>query len=142
MTSVPWHFPLVIVAGLVWHGIGAFDYVATQYTLDFWMGLATGDQRVFMQTLPDWADGAWGIAVWAGLIGVIVMAFRVAFAPAILGLSLIAMVVLTVYLTLVSEPPAQAIAGQGALITLLIAVVIALFLWLYARNLHKAGIID
>ncbi len=137
----PWHFWLVVVVAFVWHLIGVIDYTATQFDLDFWMSMATDRQEGFIETMPDWIDGAWAIAVWGGLLGVILMALRVGFAPLILAISFIAMLALTLWLLFFATPPLVSVSGATALAVIVCSVIVTMLLWLYARAMHKEGVI-
>lgn len=141
MHPTPWHFWPVLALGFLWHLVGVIDYTATQYEIDVWMAMATPRQGDFIDTMPDWIDGAWAIAVWGGLAGVILAALRASFSPLVLGISMLATLVLTAWITLWSYPDVVQISGVTGLLVLLGASLIAILLWLYARAMHKAGVI-
>ncbi|EKE45212.1 putative membrane protein [Oceaniovalibus guishaninsula JLT2003] len=142
MRQPPWHFWPVVFLGGLWHLFGCFDYLVTQYGAGFWTGPLDAGERMFVETLPAWVEGAWGIAVWGGLLGIVLMAARAAFAPLLLAVSAIATVVLTVWMIAFSIPSLGAVAGQGGIAVMLGACVAAILLWLYARRMRRTGVID
>ncbi|MBJ3762930.1 hypothetical protein ILP92_09265 [Maribius pontilimi] len=140
--DTPWHFWPVLTVAFIWHLVGVIDYTATQYELEFWLAMATERQLTFIDSMPDWVDGGWAIAVWSGLLGVILAAFRTNFAPLVLSISFIATLVVTIWLVTVSDPSLTEIAGWPGAAVMAGACVMALLLWLYARAMHQEGVID
>ena len=141
MHPTPWHFWIVVTLGVVWHLIGVVDYTSIQYDWQPWLTMMSGRQTAFVQTMPDWVDGAWALSAWVGLLGVLLLAARMSFAPVILAISMLATVVVAVWLSLFSNPPVLQLAGWPALATLWIAVAFTVLLWLSARDMHKSGVI-
>lgn len=142
MTRPPWHFWPIIILGTLWHLAGCFDYLATQYGLEFWLNMASEAQRALIDALPVWVDAAWGITVWAGLFGMLLMAFGLALAPLILGISAVAIVAATCWLLLGTDGDFIQTAGMNSVWIMIGSCVAAVLLWLYARHLHKMGVID
>lgn len=138
----PWHFWPVLTIAFIWHLVGVIDYTATQYELAFWMVMVSDRQEAFIDTMPAWIDGGWAIAVWTGLLGVLLMAFRAGFAPLVLSVSFAATLVVTIWLIAFSSPSLMDIAGTTGLYVMIGACVVALVLWLYARAMHKDGVVD
>ncbi|WOI57211.1 hypothetical protein [Palleronia sp. LCG004] len=138
----PWHFWPVVTVAFVWHLIGVIDYTATQLSFDFWMAMVTDRQETFIETMPDWIDGAWAFGVWFGLLGVLLMAFRVAFAPLILGLSFISILVLVIWLLFFATPSLVSVSGPVGISVIVLSALISLLIWLYARAMHKERVIN
>ena len=141
MTATPWHFWIIVTIAVLWHGFGAFDYTATQYDWGPWLAMATGPQERFAETMPDWVDGVWAVSVWLGLLGTLMLAARLSFAPLVLSLSMMATVVLAIWLSVFSDPTVMELVGWAGLATIWLAALVTVLLWLYARDLHKAEII-
>lgn len=139
MPSMPWHFWPIVVLAFVWYLIGAIDYVATQFELEFWVQTLNRGQAAFVERLPEWAVSAWAIAVWAGLAGVLLLAARARFAPLVLFVSALGLVIVAVWATLFPAPPVEDVVSTGAEIVLIGSAIFGIFLWLYARWLHRRG---
>ena len=141
MTDTPWHFWIIVTLAVLWHGFGAFDYAAVQYDWGPWMAMATGPQERFVDYMPDWIDAAWAISVWVGLLGAIMLALKLAITPFVLSISMIATVVLALWISLWSNPTVFELAGWPGLATIWLAALVTVLLWIYARSLHKDGLL-
>ena len=74
VTKTPVHLWIVGILALVWNAIGAFDYLATQLELEFYMGSFEPEMLEYFYGIPSWAIAGWAIAVWfafAGSIGLL-----------------------------------------------------------------------
>ena len=67
-TRVPRHLWVVGILALLWNGIGAFDYAATQFRWQPYMSQFTPEQLAYFYGFPAWATAAWAIAVWSAVI--------------------------------------------------------------------------
>lgn len=141
MTSTPWHFWPIVTVAFVWHLFGVIDYTATLFELEQWMQMLSQRQATFVETMPAWAIGAWAIAVWGGLLGVLLLAMRARFAPFILAVSAVGLIVVTIWGNLVSTPEVEDVASPGAEWVLIGSAVFGVLLWLYARTQHRRGVI-
>lgn len=142
MNSTPWHFWPIVTIAFVWHLIGVMDYTAVQYDFRPWYNLMGERQQVFVSNMPDWVDGAWAISAWVGLLGAVLMAVRAGFTALVLSISMFATLVVSVWLTFLADPTVLSVAGWWAVLGLWIAVLFTILLWLYARTLHRSGVID
>ena len=142
MNPTPWHFWPIVTIAFVWHLFGVMDYTAIQYDFRPWYNIMGDRQQSFVASMPNWVDGTWAVSAWVGLIGVVLMAFRAGFSPLVLSISMIATVILTVWLTIFADPSAPALAGWVPTLGLWIAALFTVLLWFYARDLHKHGVID
>lgn len=140
MHPTPWHFWPIVAIGFVWHLFGAFDYTATQYDWQPWLSLVGDRQQAFVQTMPGWVDGTWALSAWLGLAGVLLMAVRAGFAALVLSISMLATVIVAVWLSLFADPPLAGLAGWLALAGIWLAALFTILLWLYARDMHKQGV--
>lgn len=130
----PAHLPFVAVLGVLWYLAGAADYVLVRYaSLGEQLGYVSGAAALFVQSAPVWASVAWGVAVWVGLLGAVLLLAREAVAPVLLALSFIATVVLTVWLLWPAGAAFETIAGTEGAWVMIGASVVAGLLWLYAR---------
>lgn len=141
MRSTSWHFWPIVTIAFVWHLVGAVDYTATLLELEPWMQMLSQRQTEFVATMPSWVVGAWALGVWAGLLGVLLLAMRVGFAPFVLALSALGLVVVAFWANLFSTPEVEQVAPQIAEWILAGAAVFGLLLWVYARTQHRRGVV-
>ncbi len=142
MNPTPWHFWPIVIIALAWHAIGVLDYTAVQIDFRPWYNIMGDRQQAFVANMPAWIDGAWAVSAWVGLLGAVLLAFRVGFTALVLSISMIATVIVAVWLTVVADPSILSVAGWGALLGIWIAALFTVLLWLYARDLHRSGVID
>jgi hypothetical protein len=141
MTDTPWHFWPIVTIALLWHVVGALDYSAIQYDWRPWLNVMGTEQRLFVEGMPDWIDGSWAVSVWFGLLGALLLAGRVAFAPLVLAISMFGGILVAVWLTFLADPSILSLGGWIVLASLWITVVFSVLLWLYARDLHRQGVV-
>ncbi|TRD21803.1 hypothetical protein [Palleronia caenipelagi] len=137
MQSTPWHFWVIVVVAFLWQLIGAVDFTALQLEWSPWMAMITEAQRARNAQLPFFVDLCWGLSVWLGLIGVVMMALKANLAPTLLGASMVFTVVLTTYNSFLATPSTLSQAGIPGLVTLWVSALFTVFLWLYARDIRR-----
>ena len=142
MTTTPWHFWIIVVIGVLWHLVGVFDYTAFQFDWTPYTHLATGRQIQFAENMPDWVDAAWAISSWVGLLGMILLGIGFRLSPLILSISMFATVLVALWISLFAEPTVFGLAGWPGLLGIWLAALLTVLFWLYARDLHKEGVID
>ncbi|MCU0234152.1 MAG: hypothetical protein MUE90_09020 [Thermoanaerobaculales bacterium] len=135
----PVHLWVVGVLALLWNGMGAFDYVATQFKLEFYMQQFTPEQLAYFYGFPAWAVSGWAFGVWGAFVGSIGLLLRKRWAVWAFAASIAGMVVSSVYTFGLSE--GVKIMGTGGAIFTAIIWVVAIFLLLYARAQAKRGVL-
>jgi len=137
--KTPIHLWIVGVLALLWNAMGAFDYVATQFKLDFYMSQFSEEQLAYFYNFPSWAVAGWAFAVWMALAGSILLLLRKKWAVCAFAVSLVGMVVNSVYTLILSD--GATMMGAGGVIFTLIIWVIAIFLLVYSHLLGKRGVL-
>jgi hypothetical protein len=135
----PVHLWIVGVLALLWNLMGAFDYLATQLRLDFYMSQFTEEQLEYFYGFPAWAVAGWAFGVWSGLVGSIGLLARRRWAVWAFAVSIAGMVVSSIYTLLLSR--GAEMAGAGGMVFSAIIWVVAIFLLLYSRALAKRGVL-
>lgn len=138
-SRAPVHLWIVGVLALLWNAMGAFDYLATQMRLEFYVSQFTEEQLAYFYGIPAWAVAAWAIAVWGGLLASIGLLLRKAWAVWLFGLSLAGLAVSTVYNFGLSE--GLEIMGTGGAIFTAVIWLVAILLLLYARSQATKGVL-
>jgi hypothetical protein len=135
--KVPGHLWVVGVLALLWNGMGAFDYLATQFKLEFYMKQFTPEQLSYFVGFPAWAVSGWAFGVWGAFVGSIGLLLRKRWSVWAFAVSIVGMVVSSIYTFGLSE--GAKIMGTGGAIFTGIIWVVAVFLLLYARAQAKRG---
>ncbi|RVT83925.1 hypothetical protein DXV76_09425 [Rhodobacteraceae bacterium CCMM004] len=142
MPPPPWHFYILSWAGAAWFAAMAADYLMLRYGLGPYLAAVSEAREGFVVLMPDWVAFSWAVAIWSGALGAVTFLFRTGFGPLLFGISLVAMVVAGIGMTLFSRPTLQTAVGwEGAGLSLL-TIPVVLVLWLYARHLHKERVVD
>jgi len=141
----PIHLWIVGVLSLLWNSFGCFDYLMTRMRNTEY--LASAMPSVDPSAMLAWIDGfplyaqiGWGLGVWMGLLGSILLLIRNRWAVWSYGLSLLGAVMGLGYQIALAPP----LAGADRTIDKLMPVVIilvALGQFLYARAMEKKAVI-
>ena len=136
----PVHLWIVGVLATVWNAFGCFDYVMTQTENAQYLAQFTDAQRDYFQSFPAWMEAFWAVGVWGALLGSLLLLIRSRHAVTAFILSLIGLLVGTVYQYGVADMPSDmmtpAMMGVSALIW-----VIAIGLLVYAMRMRRRGVL-
>jgi hypothetical protein len=142
----PAHLWIVGILSLVWNCFGAYDYTMTRMrNTDYIAGAMPGvDPNValaWVDSMPMYAQIGWGLGVWLGLLGSVLLLIRSRWAVWSFGLSLVGAVLSLGYQMLLAPPMPG--ASESPLMKAVPAFVlaIALALFLYARAQEKKGVL-
>ncbi len=135
----PVHLWIVGVLALLWNGMGAFDYLATEMRLDFYMSQFSPEQLDYFYGFPAWLVAAWAIAVWSAVAGSLGLLLRRRWAVWMFGLSILGMVVTTLHNLVLTD--GAAIMGRAAVLFTIVIWVVAIFLFLYSRRQALNGVL-
>jgi hypothetical protein len=138
-TRTPVHLWIVGVLAVLWNGMGAFDYLATEMRLDFYMSQFSQEQLDYFYGFPAWLVAAWAIAVWSALVASVGLLLRRRWAVWLFGLSIVGMAVTTLHNFVLSD--GSAVMGSGAITFTVVIWVVAILLFLYARWQASKGVL-
>jgi hypothetical protein len=127
--KTPFHLWVVGILSLLWNAFGAFDYTATQYRIESYMGQFPQEQLDYFYSFPSWVEAAWAVGVWGSLLGSIFLLLRKSWALA----------ASTVYNFVLSN--GMEMMGEGAAMFTAVIWVIALLLFFYASAMAKRGVL-
>ena len=141
----PAHLWIVGGLALLWNAFGAYDYLMTrmrneEYFASMMPGVDPGAVLSWIDAFPMWAQFGWGLGVWLGLAGAILLLMRLRLATWAFALSAIGAIVGLGY-QLVLAPPMP--GGESAMARIMPAVIIivAVALYLYAQRQEKNGVL-
>jgi hypothetical protein len=138
----PVHFWIVSILATLWGAFGGYDYVMSRthnvaYLKSMMPSLDPNVVYGYMDSMPIWASIGWGLGVWGGLLGGVLLLVRSRHAVTAFIVSLIGMALSFGYQFLVSRPP----AGMDDPILPLCIVVIGIGLFFYARAMRSRGVL-
>jgi hypothetical protein len=141
--SAPVHLWIVGILSLLWSGFGCYDYLMTRMRNAEWitsMMPGTDPNAVFawVDSFPIWAQIGWGLGVWMGLVGSLLLLIRSRHAVWTLALSLLGAVIGLGYQM---SNPMPGVTGFMATGMPIIIILIALGLYLYARAQRASGVL-
>jgi len=127
--NVPGWFIIVAVLAVLWEAMGVMAFIQTiTMTADDLFALSVAEQTLY-NTTPDWANAAFAIAVFSGLIGALLLVFKKSIALPFLVLSLLAVLVQMYNAFFIMD--SFAVFGPGGVIMPIMVIVIAILLiWL------------
>ena len=137
--KTPIHLWIIGILALLWDALGAFDYLATQMRLDFYMSQFTPEQLDYFYGFPSWMDGAWAIAVWSSLLGAIALLLRRSWAVTLFGIAIVGMLVTSIHSFVLSN--GAEIMGDFAVKLTVVIWIVALFLFFYARAMENKKVL-
>lgn len=142
---VPMH--LWIVGGLatLWGAFGCYDYLMTRMRNTDYLAsmMPTVDPQAMLTWIdgfPIWAQFGWGLGVWGGLAGAILLLLRSRWAVWGMGLSLVGAVLGLGY-QIAAAPP---LAGADDMLNTImpyVIIAVAAALFYYARAMEKNGVL-
>ena len=139
----PAHLWIVGVLSLLWSAFGSYDYLMskmrnTDYLASMMPGIDPQSTLAYLDAMPIWAKFGWGLGVWLGLAGSVLLLMRNRYAVWAYGLSLIGAVVGLGYQLMTPMPGVEGFMATGMPIVI---ILIALGLFLYARAQEKKGVL-
>jgi hypothetical protein len=142
----PWHLWAVGIVTAIWHAGGAYDYFAARTDPVGYIAMAPSDMQAgltqYMQAMPAWAGAAWAFGVWFALLGSLLLLFRTRFAFHAFVISIIGLIVSSIYSYLLAPVNMISMGGTGAaLFTLAILAVLLAVTW-YARKMIAEGVLS
>lgn len=137
--KAPWHLWAVGLVTLIWNGYGASQwYMQVTRGASYW-GNLTMQQVQYVQQQPVWVEVAFGVGVWTGVLGALMLLLRRKLAFNAFVASLIAVLVNMLYVQVLSD--GRAILGSGTLVAGIAVVVVAAASIAYAHFVRVRGII-
>ena len=132
----PMWFRGAALLGLLWNAFGVYMYLKSVGMFGDPVAGLDAAHADLARTIPAWLTGVFAVAVFAGLLGSLCMVAGKRLASPLLLISLLAVIVQSAWLILVSN--ARAVEGAMALVMpLLITCVAALLLWLASKGSMK-----
>jgi len=140
-SKTPWHLWVVGVVSLLWNAVGVTDFLITETGKAAAVGNFTPRQLEYFNGFPLWVITVWGMAVFGGLGGSLLLLFRQRLAVPVFVASMVGMVLTDLYNYVLTNGLEIMGAGKSALIFPAIIFTIGLLLWFYARAMRARGVL-
>lgn len=141
----PMHLWIVGALSLLWNGYGCVDYLMmrmrnTGYLTSMMPGTDPNEVYAYIDSFPLWAQIGWGLGVWCGLAGAVLLLMRHRWAPVAFALSFIGAILGLGYQIKNPGGPAAMHEGAGAIMPYIIIAFAAFLVW-YSWNAQKKGLL-
>ena len=142
-SATPVHLWIVGLLATLWNAFGCYDYVMTRmrntdYLKSMMPDMDPNAMLAYVDGLPVWAAAGWGLGVWMGLAGSLLLLARSRHAVWTLGLSAVGAVVGLGYQMM---NPMAGLTGFMATGMPIIIILVAVGLWAYARAMARKGVL-
>lgn len=144
-SRAPAHLWIVGALALLWNAFGAYDYLMTRMRNTDYLATVMPDvdpqaMLAWVDSFPVWAQFGWGLGVWMGLLGSIMLLLRSRWSVITLGLSFVGALLGLGYQAIAAEPMP---GGNNAMTDLMpyVIILVALALFLYARAMQGKGVL-
>ena len=141
----PVHLWIVGILALIWNGIGCYDYVMTrmrntEYLASAMPSVDPNAMLAWIDNFPIYAQIGWGLGVWMGLLGSVLLLLRNRWAVWSYGLSLLGAILGLGYQIALAPPLAGADRTIDKMMPFVI-IIVALALFMYARAMEKRAVL-
>jgi hypothetical protein len=127
----PFWYWLITIIALIWNGLGVDGYLGQAYNTERYRSAYTQEQLDLAASMPSWVMGAFAIAVFSAIIGVIALFLRKKWAIPLFGISLVAVV---------AQMGFSLIKGYSDHIGMTISIIVfAIFLFWFSRHSASKG---
>ncbi len=131
-------FWVIGVIALLWNAMGVDAYIQQAYNTERHQAMYSDPKQLeIVNNLPSWLTAVFAIAVFAGLLGCILMLFKKKMANLFFKLSLFAVIIQTIYNLFINE--GKEMYGAFEYSMLISIPIAAIFLMLYAKKSTEKG---
>ena len=144
--GTPVHLWIVGGLALLWNGFGCYDYLMTRmrntdYLASMMPEIDPNAILAWIDSFPIWAQFGWGLGVWMGLLGSLLLLMRSRYAIHAFALSLVGMVLSFGYQYMGSSRPPAGMDGGLMMLMPVFIIAVGIALFFYARASHRKGVL-
>jgi len=144
-SRTPTHLWIVGVLSLIWSAFGCYDYLMTRmrntdYLKSMMPDVDPQAMLAWVDSFPIYAQIGWGLGVWMGLLGSVLLLLRNRWAVWAMGLSLIGAILGLGY-QILAAPPLAGMDDMMAKVMPAVIILVAVGLFVYARAQEKKGVL-
>lgn len=137
-SKVPTTFWVIAAIAILWNIMGVFAFATDIMMSPETLATLSPEQQELYASNPAWMKIVYGIATITGLLGAIGLIMRKSWASKLFLVSLIA-VILQMGYTIFATNAREVLGNNQALMFPIIVILIAAFLWFYARKGERRG---
>lgn len=127
------------IAALLWNLLGVMAFVAHISVGEEALSQLPEAERALYEATPLWANIAYAVAVFGGVLGSIALLMRRTYAVLLFAISLLAVLVQMFQAFVLAD--AMAVLGPASLVMPVLVIVIAAALLAYARKARETGLL-
>ena len=144
-SATPVHLWIVGLLATLWNAFGCYDYVMTRmrntdYIKSAMPGVDPNAALAWVDAMPIYAQIGWGLGVWGGLLGVVLLLMRSRYAVWAFAVSMVGIVLSLGYQIVVAPPLAGADTGINKIIPYVV-IAIGFALLVYANAMLKKAVL-
>jgi len=128
---------IVAVLALIWNGMGVMAYLAQVYMTDADLKILPEGEQALYADVPSWVTAAFAIAVFAGVLGSLMLLIKKKWAIPVFILSLITAIVTQAHHLFMTDAPE--VYGSMVYFMPAMVIIIAVFLVMYSRKAASKG---
>jgi len=141
----PAHLWIVGALATLWNSFGCYDYLMTRmrntdYIKSAMPGVDPNAALAWVDAMPIYAQIGWGLGVWGGLLGVVLLLMRSRYAVWAFAVSMVGIVLSLGYQIVVAPPLAGADTGINKIIPYVV-IAIGFALLVYANAMLKKAVL-
>jgi hypothetical protein len=131
-------FWMIGIIALLWNSMGVDAYIQQAYNTERHQAMYPEPKQLeIVNNLPSWLSAVFAIAVFAGLLGCILMLFKKKMANLFFKFSLFAVIIQTIYNLFINE--GKDMYGAFEYSMLISIPIAAIFLMLYSKKSTEKG---
>ena len=139
------HLWIVGILSLLWSCFGSYDYTMTRmrnldYVAKSMPGVDPNAALAWVDNMPLFAQVGWGLGVWLGLAGSVLLLIRNRWAVWAFGISMVG-AILSLGWQIAMAPPLPGATGPMFTVMPYVIIVITVALFLYARAMAAKGVL-
>lgn len=129
-------FWVIAIVALLWNAVGVMAYLGDVYMSAEAMAAFTQAQQDVYASRPAWAVGAFALAVFAGLIGSVLLLLRSKWSQQLFVFSVLALIAQNYYWFVLAD--ALDVFPDGHWVPLIVFIIALVLVW-YSRSLANKG---
>lgn len=142
----PAHLWIVAIVATLWSAFGCYDYTMTRmrdtdYIAKAMPGVDPAVALAWVDSMPFYAQIGWGLGVWFGLLGSLLLLLRSRWAVWSFGVSLVG-AILSLGYQIALAPPLPGADSPVMKLMPYVIILICVALFLYARAMEKKGVLS
>ena len=130
---------IIAVVALIWNAMGVFQYLASTLLKDTMSEALTEEQLALMNNLPSWYNIVFAVAVFAGILGCLLLLMRKKLAVPIFLISMLAVIAQMGYWMFATD--VMDVYGTEAVIMPIVVIIVSIFLYFYSKSAASKGLL-